>query len=101
MIAVPFVFNFVTKGSAPMVDGEPPIDDCTALIVGKSTEVVSPVTYAAPAASTAMATPTSAPEPPRYVEKSRPDPSFFILTMYASCTPLSEGWTGLFTGKSF
>ena len=53
-------FAAVTKASSP-----PPFAACTGFAVGKLVESVNPVTYALPAASTAMPLPPSLLLPPR------------------------------------
>ena len=53
----------------------PPNVGCTALMVGKSIQLVSPVMYAAPSASRAMSIPSSSTLPPRKVEYTRAVPS--------------------------
>ena len=57
---LPAALSSVTKASEA-----PPACDCVGLLVGKLVDVVVPVTYAFRAESSAMASPSSAPPPPR------------------------------------
>src|SRR5438132_13499781 len=67
--ASPVGLSFVTKASVPpaRTAWNPPAP-------GKFGEVVEPVTYALPPASTATAVASSSPEPPRYFGKTRGPP---------------------------
>src|SRR5262245_28332597 len=56
-------------------------------VVGKFLERVNPVTYARPAASSAIAVPQSSPLPPRNVEYRRLAPDGSSLTTKASPLP--------------
>ena len=73
--AVPAAFRLATKAL-----GDPFSEVCHAPTdVGKSAEVVDPVTYT-PALSTAIPYATSAPLPPRYVENTSAPADVYLAT---------------------
>src|SRR5688572_456238 len=82
--SVPDVFNFATKASMA-----PPNDRSGPDLTGKLAdgEVVLPVTYAFPKASTAMADPKSLPEPPIYPAYRKLLPVSLTLATKASTPP--------------
>src|SRR5437867_2606001 len=71
----------VTKASAPRAAA------CQAFFTGKSSDAVTPVTWARPALSTAMLFAASQPLPPRNVEYSKRDPLASSLVTNASPRP--------------
>src|SRR5438034_807549 len=79
----PSVLSLATKASRL-----PLFVACTApVLVGKSLEIVSPVTYALPEESTAIPNPKSVELPPRYVEYINDEPSALSLVTKASPSP--------------
>ena len=88
------VFNLVTNTAflAPFV-----ADKCDPETVGKSAEVVTPVTYTPFAESRAMPVMASLPAPARYVLNCRAEPSLASLKMYPVEEPVAPpcGISGL------
>src|ERR1700693_500652 len=93
----PFADSLVTNASCG-----PSSPGAAAIVFGKLADVVEPVTYASPAASTAMPRPLSLPPPPRYVEytSDAPDAENLVTNAFCAEVPPSAPCSGLCTGKS-
>src|ERR1700730_2429620 len=101
MSALPAGLSLEANASSP----PPKLVVCSApAVTGKSVELVAPVTYAAPVASTAMAVPASGeptmpPDPPRYVLYTSPFPEAFNFATKASWFPPLVDRRGAAVGK--